>query len=366
MDTLVTTRHDDTSPAPGRMFGSADTLHRIEEVSASRGDEALGKRVAELRTWIEADLHDVEETLRSLDRAPTPMHGSANHLLSLGGKRLRPMCVALAARVGTGFNHAARDLAVAAELVHSATLLHDDVVDMGELRRGAPTSRIVYGNAASIFAGDWLLVEAIARIRSTGLNELLDKALCVLRAMLGAEALQLAARGKFAPDVDAYFRVVEGKTASLFEWALYAGGRAGQCTLAQCNALESFGKNLGVAFQLMDDVLDVAGDATLVGKSMFSDLREGKLTYPLLLAVERDRDFGTALREACLADTSDISPDLARRVTETLRTTGALEDTLVLARKLSHEGTQHLASLPPGRARESLESVAAAMLQRKK
>lgn len=362
MDTLSLAA---STPAPNAMFGSPETLRRLEDVSADRGDLDLGRRVAELRAWLEDDLADVERDLASLDRAPTPMHASARHLLSLGGKRLRPLCVALAARAGAGFNSAARDLAVAAELVHSATLLHDDVVDVGDLRRGAPASRVVYGNAASIFAGDWLLVEAIARIRASRFEDLLDRALGVLRAMLNAEALQLAARGTFAPDVSAYFRVVEGKTASLFEWAMYAGARAGGLAPAQCDALEAYGKNLGVAFQVMDDVLDVAGDAAVVGKSMFSDLREGKLTYPLILAVERDRAFGDALRAQCAGD-APVDAELARRAGEALRATGALEDSAALARKLSNESIRQLSALPPSRARESLESVALATLHRKK
>ena len=363
---MVTLSHVTHAPTPGQMFGSPETLRRIEDVNAARGDHDLTLRIAELRTWIEADLADVERDLGALDRAPTPMHASARHLLALGGKRLRPMCVALAARAGSGFNAAARDLAVAAELVHSATLLHDDVVDMGDLRRGAPTSRVVYGNAASIFAGDWLLVEAIARIRAAGMNDLLDRALGVLRAMLGAEALQLAARGTYAPDVEAYFRVVEGKTASLFEWAMYAGGRAGGLAAAQCEALEAYGRNLGVAFQVMDDVLDDAGDAAVVGKSVFSDLREGKLTYPLLLAVERDPAFGEALRGQCLGESAAVDPELVRRAAEVLRATGAIEDSVALARKLSQESVRQLGALPPSRARDSLESVAVAMLHRKK
>ncbi|MFO0001365.1 MAG: polyprenyl synthetase family protein, partial [bacterium] len=114
------------------------------------------------------------------------------------------MCVALASRVGTGFSQTARDLAVAAELVHNATLLHDDVVDLGDRRRGAPAARVLYGNAASIYAGDWLLVEALMRVRRAGMPDLLDKALGVLAEMLAAEALQLARRGRVDTTLDDY------------------------------------------------------------------------------------------------------------------------------------------------------------------
>lgn len=274
---------------PGASAPGTDVLGSLQDVCTERSVDALADRLAELRGWIAGDLADVETDLRAVETADTPMHRSAHHLLALDGKRLRPLCVALAARAGTGFGPAARLLAVAAELVHSATLLHDDVVDLGDRRRGSDAARVIYGNAASIFAGDWLLVEALKRTRAAGLPDVLDRALDVLREMLGAEALQLAARGRLRQDSQEYFKVVEGKTASLFRWAMYAGARAGGLSSAACEALEAYGGRLGVAFQVVDDVLDVAGDPAVLGKGLYTDLREGKMTYPLLLAAERTR-----------------------------------------------------------------------------
>src|SRR5262249_20100903 len=154
----------------------------------------------------------------------------------------------------------ARAYAVAVELVHNATLLHDDVVDLGDKRRGADTARVVYGNAASIFAGDFLLIEALRRIQAAGLPAVLDKGLDVIRQMVIAETLQLESRGRVRSSIDDYFRIVEGKTASLFQWAMFAGARAGGVSPEIEGALETYGLKLGVAFQLVDDVLDVAGD----------------------------------------------------------------------------------------------------------
>src|SRR5262249_22155884 len=148
-----------------------------------------------------------------------------------------PLCVALAARAGNGFGAAARQLAVAVELVHTATLLHDDVVDVGDTRRGAPAARVVYGNAASIFAGDWLLVEALRRVRAAAVPDALDRLLDIIEEMIMAESTQLDRRGVMVADRAAYFRVVEGKTASLFRWALWAGGRAGGLDERACRAL---------------------------------------------------------------------------------------------------------------------------------
>ncbi len=360
----MTTTATDALRAPGP---AADVLVRLEDVCNGHAVDDLALRLAELRTWINADLTDVEADLRAIEVADTPMHRSAHHLLGLDGKRLRPLCVALAARAGSGFGPAARNLAVAAELVHSATLLHDDVVDLGDRRRGEPAARVIYGNAASIFAGDWLLVEALKRTRAAGLPDVLDRALEVLREMIGAEAIQLAARGTLRTSTAEYFRVVEGKTASLFRWAMYAGGRAGGLAPAACDALESYGRCLGVAFQVVDDVLDVAGDAAVVGKNLFADLREGKLTYPLLLAAERDGGLREALVGVCSAPpAASLDPALVRRVSAAVRETGALDDARALAGALSQDAVRALAPLPQGRAREALESVAVAMLHRRK
>ena len=134
-------------------------LNRLAHVSEAHGALALGDRLASLDRWVRADLVDLEAELAAIPRGERVVHLAAHHLLDRGGKHLRPLCVALASRFGDGFSPRARSLAVAVELVHSATLLHDDVIDVADRRRGEPAARIVYGNAASIFAGDWLLVE---------------------------------------------------------------------------------------------------------------------------------------------------------------------------------------------------------------
>jgi octaprenyl-diphosphate synthase len=169
----------ESTPAP-------DVLSLLSNVSATHGVDGLSAKLVELRSWMGADLAEVEAGLAAIDGNGTPMHKSARHLMRLGGKRLRPLCVALAARVGAGFGSAARELAIAVELVHNATLLHDDVIDLGDRRRGKDTARVIYGNAASIYAGDWLLVDALRRIQATALPGLLEKSLGVLNEILEA------------------------------------------------------------------------------------------------------------------------------------------------------------------------------------
>ncbi|HVO31153.1 MAG TPA: polyprenyl synthetase family protein [bacterium] len=344
----------------------SEVLPRLEAVMAARSEDAMVRRLSELQTLLASDLADVEAALRQPRPGTTPAHASARHLLDLAGKRLRPTCVALAARVGTGFGRAARELAIAVELVHNATLLHDDVVDLGDKRRGLPTARMVYGNAASIYAGDFLLVEALERVRASGDPDLLDRAFRVLKEMLDAESLQLANRGVVRGVAGDYFRVAEGKTASLFGWALFAGARAGGCDDSIARALEGFGRKLGVAFQVVDDILDVSGKADHIGKTTFSDLREGKITHPVLLAVERDERMAVRLESACARGDIDLDPQLAADVAESIARTRALDDSRALAARMTEEAIDLLAPVPKGYAREALETIAAALPHRTK
>jgi octaprenyl-diphosphate synthase len=347
--------------------GKVSVLRSLESVCKREGDGGLEQRLAELRSFMSGDLEDVERALADLDVRPTPLHKSASHLLESAGKRLRPMCVALAARVGDGFGPIARDYAVAVELVHNATLLHDDVVDLGDVRRGVPTSRMLYGNASSIFAGDFLLVEALLRVRRGGDLVVLDRALAVLGEMLEAESLQLAKRGTADATMHDYLRVARGKTASLFRWAMFSGARAGGLPVAACAVLERYGEDLGIAFQVVDDVLDASGDENTTGKSVLSDLREGKATYPLLLAMERDREVRAAVNAAGKGDGVDLDPEIAARVARGLRETGALDDARAYARMLAHRAAASLGEIGrDGPAIRALVGIAASLPERKR
>jgi octaprenyl-diphosphate synthase len=355
-----------TSTLPDLGSPPSDVFENLEGVCAVRGLDSLAGRLADLRTWLSADLAEVERALRDAGAGDALAQKAARHLLDQDGKRLRPICVALAARTGTGFNAAGRTYAVAVELVHNATLLHDDVVDVGDLRRGSPAARVIYGNAASIFAGDWLLTDALCRIQAAGQPEVLARMLEVIKEMVIAESLQLARRGKVHQSPSEYFRIVEGKTASLFRWAMFAGARAGGVESSAAGALEVYGEKLGVAFQLVDDLLDFAGDPTATGKSLLADLREGKMTYPLLLSMERDPDLVPLLEHFCAADDAAMDPHLAARIARTMSSAGVTEDCLALAGRLCREAVRSLAALPPSRARTALESVALATPRRRK
>jgi octaprenyl-diphosphate synthase len=354
-----------------------DVFDNLEGVCAGRGLDSLAGRLVELRAWLEGDLAEVERALRSAGTGDEPAHKAARHLLDQEGKRLRPICVALAARAGAGFTPAARVYAVAVELVHAATLLHDDVVDVGDLRRGSPAARVIYGNAASIFGGDWLLIDALCRIQSTGQPEVLERVLDVVKQMVVAESLQLARRGRVRGGQAEYFRIIDGKTASLFRWAMFAGARAGGVDADATAALEGYGQKLGVAFQLVDDLLDVAGDPSATGKSLLADLREGKMTYPLILAMERDPELVPLLDRFCAAEAvagdgpggerpPPVDPELLGRLSRAMTSAGVTEDCLALSTRLCRDAVRSLAALPPSRARAALESVALSVPRRRK
>ncbi len=334
-------------------------LDRLAHVSAARGAPSLGERLASLDRWVRADLVAFEAEIEALPRGARMVHDAAHHLLDLRGKHLRPLCVALASRFGDGFTEQARSLAVAVELVHSATLLHDDVVDVAERRRGEPAACVVYGNAASIFAGDWLLVAALRRISAAGVDGTLDRMLGVIDEMIVAESIQLERRGNVAGAREDYFAIVEGKTAALFRWAMIAGARVAKLAPAAEAALERFGLHLGVAFQAVDDELDYAEGT---GKDPLADLREGKITYPLVVALERE----PALHDRLVSVLAEPEPrrDELSAIAATVRATGALAATRALAEDHVERALAVLEQLPAGPPRDALVTVALASLER--
>ena len=365
MDTALYTEasslHDTPHPGTREVFGS------LSRACEARGAHSMTDRLTDISRWLEQDLADVERAISSIGKSgDTAAEKSARHLLDRGGKRLRPICVALAARMGTGFNEAARTFAIAVELVHNATLLHDDVVDLGDVRRGAPAARMIYGNAASIFGGDWLLVEALTRIQAVAMPGVTDRFLAVIREMVIAEAWQLERRGRLNATAREYFEIVRGKTASLFRLAMFAGARAGGTPDDVCAALEEYGTHLGLAFQIVDDVLDFDGDGAELGKTLLTDLREGKMTYPLIVASQKSPQMAPLLAEVAAAEETALDPDLARRITAIVRETHATKIALDLATEMCAEANNCLSRLPAGRARDALAGVALATPTRRK
>jgi octaprenyl-diphosphate synthase len=289
-----------------------DTARSLER-AAARGP-APAETQARLSAWrsltgdvmarLEAELPRVTEG------GPGMAALAARHLLAAGGKRVRPLLVLLAARAAArpAGERAALEqeqaLAQAAELVHAATLLHDDVLDDGLYRRGQPAARVLWGNAASVLGGDFLLVRALELTAAARVPGTLDELLAAIGRMIDGEALQLQHRGRADLTPERYHEVVDGKTASLFAWCGRAGARLAGAGPEVVNALGEYGLQLGRAFQIVDDVLDVEGDPQALGKGVLCDLREGKLTLPVLFALEG----APALRARLQAAVSEEHP----------------------------------------------------------
>jgi octaprenyl-diphosphate synthase len=325
--------------------------------SARVQDPRLGARLADIQALLGDSMTEVERGLsESGTRGPAPGRTAAAHLLGLGGKRIRPLALLASASCFGPVPPAAIEMAVVAELIHSATLLHDDVLDDGMERRGAPAARRVWGNAVSVLGGDLLLVDALQRAERHA-PEVLPTLLGTLRQLVDGEITQLAGRRTLDPSREVYDRILVGKTASLFGWATRTGARLGGASADEQDRFAAFGELLGMAFQLVDDTLDYASDAT--EKTCLADLREGKLTLPLVLALERD----PGLMEPVLAVHAGRDAPLEEirgRVLES----GACEEVRALSDEYTARAIQVLQQSAPSRGRDLLEAIAIELSRR--
>lgn len=349
-------------------------LAPLGHVTRREGLHDLAERLMHLRAWLANDLTAFEAALVDVESAlgegPGMAHQlrvrrAAEHLLQLPGKRIRPMCVLLSARMGgRPMDKDVREVALACELVHAATLLHDDVIDDSHERRGAPASRILFGNSASILAGDYLLVLALRLVQGADGGKLLPDLLEVMTRIVAAEALQLERRGRFEPNRNIYLQVVRGKTAALFDWGLRAGATMGHLSDDVRRTLGEVGMHLGLAFQLVDDILDVEGDPQVTGKEALQDLREGKLTWPIILASEASPTLKATFEELAAGHSHTEVAERAPEVIAQVRGTGALAASRAYALTEAQAACERLMDLPRGRARDALELIVQSAVHR--
>jgi len=308
--------------------------------------EALALVAAEL-TAAEQCLH---ELVHSDVAAVTAIAG---YLVDAGGKRLRPALTALGA-LAIGYDRPAVGLMCVGELLHLGTLLHDDVVDDGVMRRGRPAAHRVYGNAVTVLTGDFCLARAIWLAATEGGQRAVTELGRVVTEMAEGEVLQLRLAGDLDADLDHYLDVIDRKSAALISWCAAAPAwAAGDDAMA--DALATFGRRAGIAFQITDDVLDYQPGT---GKMPGNDLRERKVTLPLLYAFEVDSDLREDLRAGSPSD--DAIPSLMRRV----RDTGALDRSLATARELAAEGIGALERLPDTPGRQALRVLGRHLVER--
>ena len=332
-----------------------------ETGTADRVGPRASARLAQVQALLGDDLSVVDRELARMTReGVSPATDSATHLLEAGGKRVRPLTVLLSAACFGPVPGCARDVAVAAELVHLATLLHDDVIDDGQQRRGLTTPRRIWGNAVSVLAGDLLLTHALERTAAAAPPAVLSDLFATLRRLVDGEVVQLRGRAQLDVREDTYFRVVRDKTASLFAWAARAGANVAGAGSHVVEALGEFGSRLGVAFQLVDDVLDYAGDPAQTGKAVLGDLLEGKLTLPLLRTL--------AAQPALSADVEAVrsagDADAAVRVASAVRASGACDAVRALAVEETTRARHALSAVPAGAPRDLLAAIATELAAR--
>jgi octaprenyl-diphosphate synthase len=345
-------------------------LQALQAGARGRGaDPLVERRIQDVQGFLGEDLARVEQFLvEACSVGPAPSGAAALHLVANGGKRVRPMALLLAARCFGKQGPMVEELAAAVELVHSATLLHDDVIDEGMERRGSVTSRRRYGNGVSVLAGDLLLIDALERTRriSQSLAEplLLSEMMQTLRRLVEGEVIQLRGRTELDMSEATYYRVLSDKTASLFAFAARAGGLLALASPVACEALARYGESLGIAFQLVDDALDYVSDRT--GKTLYADVLEGKLTLPLVLAAERDPSLPALVRELHQSslDAGEVQSSLVPRIVEKVLASGSCDEVRRRAERISGQAISALEALPPSPARGLLSVVAAEMTRR--
>ncbi|MBC7103941.1 MAG: polyprenyl synthetase family protein [Parvibaculum sp.] len=312
------------------------------------------KAVAQLQALVASEMEAVNEFIRERMASDVPMIPDlASHLINSGGKRLRPMLTIASSRMCgyTGKDHI--KLAATVEFLHTATLLHDDVVDESDLRRGKRTARTIWGNQASVLVGDFLLGRAfklMVETKSLRALEIISDAASIIAE---GEVMQLAAAKDTGTTEDAYLRVISAKTAALFAAATEIGAVISGRNGSEAAALESYGRNLGIAFQLVDDALDYGGRAASLGKNVGDDFREGKITLPVVLAFRRGTAEERAFWQRTLQEGDRQEGDLEKAV-EFMQRHSALKDTTSRARHYGAIAIDALAIFPESEYRDAL------------
>ncbi len=301
---------------------------------------------------IESAMQQVDALIRERLRSEVVLIDQiSRYIIGAGGKRIRPRLVLLFAEALGHVGPARLELAAIVEFIHTATLLHDDVVDESALRRGRATANAAFGNAASVLVGDFLYSRAFQMMVSVGRMRVLEVLADATNVIAEGEVLQLM--NMHDPDlaVDEYLRVIRYKTAKLFEASARLGAVLGEAPPEVEEAAAEFGRSLGTAFQLVDDLLDYDGQTDELGKNVGDDLREGKPTLPLLLAMDRADEGDRALIRAAI-EHGEVQR--LPQILEIVRRTGALEATRAAAVQQADRARSLLDMLPACAAREAL------------
>jgi octaprenyl-diphosphate synthase len=333
--------------------------------SADRASERTPPSLDPLFRLMSADLQRVNALIvERMDSPVSLIPQLAGHIVSAGGKRLRPLLTLATARL-CGYRGDDRHVAIAAvvEFIHTATLLHDDVVDASDLRRGRDTANAVWGNKPAVLVGDFLFSRAFQLMVEDGSLKVLNILSRAAAVIAEGEVHQLMTANDTTTSEEAYLAVIEAKTAALFAAASRVGAVLADRPHDDEMALERFGHNLGIAFQLVDDVLDFSARETELGKSVGDDFRDGKMTLPIVIAFARGDAEERAFWRRTL-ETGDQGPGDLERALSILERRGALAETLARARAYGGAAIDALNRFPDGPLRRALIEAAAFATER--
>lgn len=355
---------------------SRDSSARITALIAalSKGTHH-GERAAALgvlRRQLEETL--VRHVQPLVENMMAPSDEVVGRLIAAGGKRVRPVLSMLCAGAVGGAPEAALPVAVSVELLHTGTLLHDDVIDEGERRRGTPAARVVWGNASAVLSGDFCFFASLEALLATGDLELVSRSVRVARQMVRGELLQLQRRQRRDPAMDlvGYDEVITLKTAELIAFATWGGGWLGmagprQRESLQVVALDRYGAALGMAFQIVDDILDYTADAEVLGKAVGGDLREGVITLPLLYAMEDDAELKREVTAFIAAGPSAVDDERVGRVaalTKRVCASRGIDRARDRALALTSNALEELGHLPASVFRDGLAALGVSLADR--
>jgi octaprenyl-diphosphate synthase len=280
----------------------------------------------------------------------------AAHLIDAGGKRIRPLITLASARLLGGGGDGPRKLAAAVEFIHSATLLHDDVVDVSSMRRGKQSANTIWGNSSSVLVGDFLFARSFNLMVETGDLMVLDILARAASVIAEGEVMQLAAANDAETTRERYMEIVEAKTAALFAAAAKAGAVAAGRPGAEATALDTYGRELGLAFQLVDDALDYGGASAAMGKNVGDDFKEGKVTLPVVFARDAGDEAERAFWRRVVSDSR--TDDDFHRALALLKRHDAIGRTLEAAREHVARARAALSTLPMNAYNEALGEIA--------
>lgn len=328
----------------------SSNVHQLSTARAPSLDALMG--------LVAADMHGVNAVILERMQSKVGLIPElAGHLIAGGGKRMRPMltlaCASLLGYPGTRHHR----LAAAVEFIHTATLLHDDVVDGSGMRRGKRTANLIWGNPASVLVGDFLFSRAFELMVEDGSLKVLRILSHASAVIAEGEVEQLTSQRQIGTDEEQYLTIISAKTAALFAAACRVAPVVAEADEDSELALENYGKNLGIAFQLTDDVIDYASDEATMGKGVGDDFRDGKMTLLVILAYARGSEADRLFWSSAIAGERISDEDLIR-ATGLLRSTDALSDTIERARQYGRRAIDSLAKFPASKAKSALVEAA--------